>query len=74
MVCVNITTTSDEYDALFELRGLKKKSSWIINSSYIGDNLGIYFTIGDNGQIKYTSRNTTDWVSTTIKFRATTLT
>ena len=74
MVCVNIITASDEYDALFELRGLKKKSSWIIDSSYIGDNLEIDFTIGDNGQIKYTSPNTLDWVSTTIKFRATTLT
>ena len=74
MVCVNITTASDEYDALFELRGLKKKTSWIIDSSYIGDNLGIDFTIGNNGQIKYTSADTTDWISTTIKFRATTLT
>lgn len=74
MVCVNIITASDEYDALFELKGLKKKTSWIIDSSYIGDNLGIDFTISENGQIKYTSPNTSDWISTTIKFRATTLT
>jgi hypothetical protein len=74
MVCVTVTTTDDEYDSLFELRGLKKKSGWILDSKYMGDDVGIDFTIGTNGKIKYTSTNTTNWLETTMKFRAVTTT
>ncbi len=74
MVCVTITTIDDEYDSLFELRGLKKKSGWILDSKYIGDDIGINFTIGTNGEIKYTSTDTTNWMETTMKFRAVTTT
>lgn len=74
MVCVNILTTSDEYDALFELKGLKKRSGWIIDSKFIGDNTDISFSITSTGQIQYTSSNIPDWNNTTIKFRAVTTT
>lgn len=73
MVCVTITTDIDEYDALFEIKGLKKRTGWIIDSTYIGDNTGIDFSIESNitgGQIQYTSTNMANWVSTTMKFRA----
>ena len=74
MVCVTVTTTTDEFDALFELRGLKKRSGWILDSKFIGDDVGIDFTITSNGQVKYTSDNITDWIDTTMKFRAVTTT
>ena len=74
MACVSIETNSDEFDALYEIKGLKKRSGWIIDCKYIGDDLGINFTIKSNGQIQYTTTNTLNWLSTTIKFRATTTT
>ena len=74
MACVTILTNTDELDALYEIKGLKKKNGWIIDAKYIGDETGITFTINNNGQIKYTSTNQASWVSTTIKFRALTTT
>jgi hypothetical protein len=74
MVCVNVLTTTDEYDALFEVKGLKKRSGWILDFTYIGDNTNIGFSINNSGQVQYTSINIPDWVSTTMKFRATTTT
>jgi hypothetical protein len=67
---VNIVTTLDEFDALYEIKGLRKRNKWIIDYSYIGDNVGVDFYIKNNGQIQYTSINNTEWVSSTMKFRA----
>jgi hypothetical protein len=74
MACVNINTVTDEFDALYEIRGLKKRSGWIIDCKYIGDDIGIDFSIRSDGQIQYTSSNRPDWLSTKIKFRALTTT
>jgi hypothetical protein len=74
MVCVNVSTLSDEYDALFEVKGLRKRTGWIIDYSYIGDNTDIGFFISSSGQVQYTSADVSDWVSTKLKFRATTTT
>ena len=71
MICVTITTLTDEYDALFDLKGLKKKNNWLFMAScYIGDNLGVKFSMTSAGQVQYTSTNTMNWVSTLMKFRA----
>lgn len=70
VACVNIITTSDEFDALYEIKGLCKKNGWIIDYNYIGDNIGMNFYIQNDGQIQYTSFNNTDWLSSSIKFRA----
>ena len=74
-ICINIVTDTDEYDALYEIKGLKKKSGWFIDTSSIGDILGINFYIktdpdNGSGQIQYTSDNKNDWISTQMKFRA----
>lgn len=74
MACVNVNTVTDEFDALYEIRGLKKRSGWIIDYKYIGDDIGIDFSIRFDGQIQYVSSNQPDWVSTKIKFRALTTT
>lgn len=75
VICVTIETVDDTLDSLFEIKGLKKKNGWIIHSSSIGDDTGITFTIeSSTGQIKYTSPDILDWISTTMKFRATTTT
>jgi hypothetical protein len=74
-ICIHILTNTDEYESLYEIKGIKKKNGWCINSSYIGDYTGIRFYItthplSGSGQIQYTSDNKPDWVSTTMKFRA----
>ena len=67
---MNIVTALDEYDALYEIKGLRKRNGWIIDYTYIGDDVGVNFYIKNNGQIQYTSINNTEWVSSTMKFRA----
>lgn len=73
-ICVHIITDTDEYDALYELKGIRKKTRWDMNSSYVGDYTGIRFYITNTGQIQYTSDNKTNWISTQMKFRALTTT
>jgi hypothetical protein len=70
IVCVTIETTTNSLDSLFEIKGLRKSSGWILNVSYVGDNSGITFSITSFGQIQYTSTNITDWISNIMKFRA----
>lgn len=74
VACVTITTDDDVLDSLYELKGLRKKNGWILNATYIGDNLGVKFSITSLGQVQYTSTNIPDWVSTRMKFRAMTTT
>lgn len=74
IACITVVTGDDEFDTLYELKGLRKRSGWILNSSYMGDNTNIKFTITPSGQIQYTSPNMSNWVSTKIKFRAMTTT
>lgn len=74
IACVTVITSMETHDCLFELRGLKKSSGWIIDSKFIGDSLGIEFSISNIGQVKYTSTNIANWIETKIKFRALTTT
>jgi hypothetical protein len=53
----------------FDIKGIQKGSSWVINTSYIGDYSGIVFSINNSGQVQYTSTNQLSWTSTTMKFR-----
>jgi hypothetical protein len=70
VACVTITTVDDVFDALYELKGLRKRTGWILNSTFIGDNVGINFSITSLGQVQYTSQNISDWIETQMKFRA----
>jgi hypothetical protein len=70
IVCVTIETITNSLDSLFEIKGLRKSSGWILNVSYVGDNSGITFSINSLGQIQYTSTNITVWISNIMKFRA----
>jgi hypothetical protein len=56
--------------ANFELKGIQKVGSWVINSSYVGDFTGIVFSIDSNGQVQYTSTNQLFYTSSTLKYRA----
>jgi hypothetical protein len=70
IVCITIETTTNSLDSLFEIKGLRKTTGWVLDVSYMGDNSGINFNITSLGQIQYTSTNITDWVSNIMKFRA----
>ena len=75
IICVTITTSTDMYDSLFEIKGLKRSSgTWLLDYTYIGDNTGVDFNISSTGQIQYTSSNMPNWISTVMKFRAITTT
>jgi len=53
----------------FDIKGIQKGSSWVINTSYIGDYTGLVFSITSTGQVQYTSTNQLAWIATTMKFR-----
>lgn len=75
MATITVTTIFDIFDSLFEIKGLKKSSGWVIYTNSVGDNTGIAFSIDNStGQIYYTSSFQSDWLSTKIKFRAITTT
>jgi hypothetical protein len=73
MVCITIETTDTILDSLYELKGIHKKNGWYMHTNFIGDDTGIIFMMNTAGQVRYTSSNIPNWVSTTMKFRATTL-
>ena len=74
MVSVIVVTATEKITAGYDLKGIRLSDYWQMNSGYIGENTGIIFNITDSGQIQYTSTNIPDWISTTIKFRALSLT
>jgi hypothetical protein len=74
MVSVVIITATETINAGYDLKGVKLSDYWQMNSGYIGENTGIVFTITDSGQIQYISTDIPNWISTTIKFRALSLT
>ena len=71
IVSVTILTTGNANNkyAYHNLKGVQKGSNWVLNSSLVGDITGIVFSIDNSGQLKYTSTNTANFVSSTIKFR-----
>lgn len=71
---ITITTilVSGQLNALIVLKGINTSNGWRLNTEFIGDNIGIKFYCNNSGQIQYTSTNLSNWISTKIKFRATT--
>ncbi len=69
-----IKTEGTNLYANFDLKGIQRDTGeWLLNSTYIGDNTNIVFSINNvsnKGQIQYTSANTPNWSSTVIKFKA----
>jgi cytoskeletal protein CcmA (bactofilin family) len=74
-VSVNIITSAGpNLAACYELKGVQKDTSgsWVINTSFIGDNTGVTFHIDNLGNIKYTSTSIGNFLSSTFKFKANT--
>ena len=76
MVSLTYTTSSGDYYAEFDVKGLQKGSGWVINKTYIGDNMTDKFNmyINSSGQMQYTSSNNPDFTAGKLAFRATTTT
>jgi len=70
ILSVTIDATSGGRYAYYNLKGVQRASNWVLNSSFVGDNIGITFSIDNAGQIKYTSTSVGSFVSDTCKFRA----
>jgi hypothetical protein len=72
--CITVVTDTEEYDSLYELKGIKKRTGWVLYSSNVGDDTGVTFSITTLGQIQYTSTNVVNWIESVFKFKATTTT
>lgn len=73
-LCVSVFTLSTEFDALYDIKALRKTNGWILNMTYIGEPLGLTFTITPSGQMRYSSPFFPNWVNTLMKFRGTSTT
>lgn len=71
-VSVTIDATASLYE-VFSLKGIQKGAAWDMAVSGVGDDSGYAFQITNAGQIQYTSPAATGFVSSTMKFRASTL-
>jgi hypothetical protein len=70
-VSVNIQATAGNLYSMFKLLGLQKTTgNWVLNSTFIGDNAGITFSMATSGQVLYTSTNVPSFTSSTMKFEA----
>ena len=73
-VSVTVIASNTLY-AVYKILGIQKDTSvigrerWYINTSYVGENCGITFSIDANGQILYTSNSISGFVSGTVKVR-----
>jgi hypothetical protein len=75
VVSVRINGTSGNKFAYYNLKGVQKASTWVLNSSFVGDMTGITFSITSGGQIQYTTTNAPDYSAPgVVKFRALTTT
>jgi AraC-like DNA-binding protein len=71
-VSVSIDATAGNLYANYDLKGIQKASGWVVNSSFVGDNTGMVFSITPSGSIQYTSSNIPSHTATMVKYRAST--
>jgi len=71
-ISITILSTggSNNKYSIFTLIGIQRQNDWRFNSSFVGDNTGITFSLDPSGQIQYTSKNTASFISNTIKFKS----
>ena len=67
-VVISINSGSSSLYETFTLSGIYSSTGWILTDYSVGDISGIRFSIDSNGQIYYTSTDTTGWTSTTFRF------
>ena len=70
IVSVVILSSSGNRYAYYNLKGIKKASNWVVNSSYVGDVTGVTFSITNEGHVQYTSTNVTNRTNGYANFRA----
>lgn len=71
-ITVGVDATANFYET-FRIMGVQKGGSWDIAIESVGDESQVSFSITAAGQVQYSKTTTAGWVSTTIKFRADTL-
>jgi hypothetical protein len=72
MLSTCLSSATGNKAAWYTLYGIQKDTSgsWVLNTSFIGDNLGITFSINTSGQILYTTTNDSGYISNILKFEA----
>lgn len=69
LVSVSVSATSNLYEE-FQINGIQKGSSWVIDLASTGDDSGVSFDITSAGQVQYTSGNYTGFSNGVIRVRA----
>jgi len=68
---VALSATAGNLYAQYRISGLQKSSGvWVLNTSYIGDNCGVTFSMETSGQLVYTSTNYPSFQSNIFTFEA----
>ena len=67
-----VRTTGGNLYANYELKGIQQANGWLLNSSFMGDNTGVTFSINTAGNVQYTSTSLGNFTSNTLKFKANT--
>jgi hypothetical protein len=71
LVSVSITATAGNLYSHYRLFGLQKTTgNWVINTSFIGDNSGVVFSMATSGQVQYSSTNIPSFQSNIMAFEA----
>ena len=73
IVTVSKKLSSNSLYSGIDIKGIQLSSGWQITTNSIGDDTGINFNINSQGQIQYTSNSVGNWLSTTIKFKTTSI-
>lgn len=74
VICVHVKSDTDELDALFDVKALRKSNGWTMWTTLYGDVTNISFSITPSGDVLYTSPHVPDWQYTVFRFRGLTTT
>jgi len=67
-IAITISTITTEYNTIFHLEYMQSPNSYFLDVSQKGDISSMTFDILPSGQLRYTSSNTPNWVSSEAKF------
>lgn len=71
ILIARLTTSTSILCSNYHIRGINKGTGWDAATSYVGDDLGIIFSMsGTSGNVLYTSQNTQNFVSLVFKYNS----
>ena len=70
-ISIQLLAGSGNLYAHYTIEGIQNTNGWAITESFVGDTVGISFSINNSGQLQYTSTNITGWISNTFNYKST---